>query len=74
MSLLMANIQHTRMCHQDILVGLRLSYICIGVGQGNFTRGLEEFVRNEALTKLFRFEGGISLSIPILFLAHCVPF
>ena len=34
----------------DIMMGLRLSFICIGVGQGNSTRGPEEFVRNEALS------------------------
>ena len=34
----------------DIMMGLRLSFICIGFVQGNSTRGPEEFVRNEALS------------------------
>ena len=41
---------NTRICHQVLMMGLRLSFICIGVGQGNSTRGPEEFVRNEALS------------------------
>ena len=39
--LLMANIQNTRIWHKDIMVGLRLSFICIDLGQGYSTRGLE---------------------------------
>ena len=50
LGLFMANIQNTRICHKDIMMVLRLSFICIGMGQRNSTRGPEEFVRNEALS------------------------
>ena len=33
--LLMANIQSTRICHKDIMMGLRLAFICIGVGHND---------------------------------------
>ena len=75
--LLMANIQNTRICHQDMM-GLRLSFICIDVGQGNSTRGPEVFVRNEALSNFLRNYSGSGVEfpcpIPILFLAHFVTF
>ena len=50
LGLFMANIQNTRICRKNIMMVLRLSFICIVVGQGNSTRGPEEFVRNEALS------------------------
>ena len=69
--------QNTRIYHQD-MIGLRLSFICIGVGQGNSTRGPEEFVRNEALLSFLRNYLGSRVEfpcpIPILFLTHFVTF
>ena len=55
-------------------MGLGLSFICIDVGQGNSTRGPEEFVRNEALSNFLRNYSGSRVEFPcpiaILFLAH----
>ena len=48
--------------YKDIMMDLKLSFICTGVGQGNSTRIPEKCGSVKFLTKLFRYEGGISLS------------
>ena len=60
--MLIANIQTTRICHKDIMMDLRLTFICTGVGQGNSTRIRQKCGSVEFLTKLFGCEDGISLS------------
>ena len=44
---------------------LRLSFICIGVGQGNSNQGPEEFVRNEALSNFWRNYSGPRVEISL---------
>ena len=45
-------------------LGLRVSFICIVVGQGNPTRGPELFVRNEALPSFRRNYSGPRVGFP----------